>query len=181
MGRERRRKQHPLPLQKPARLPGLYSFTLGLKVAEANNALALKKGLEGKEISISGLRIKAVSKCKFTFPLSNHYVFTSISTQWITEMFCLETLMVGVGSQQPTHSNGSRREVPEEPIKRSWIFQEQQLHQPIIAREITKQERSAEKKTHFRRRGRQRFSRSRYTFIYVQAWHLQTKKMKIRL
>lgn len=61
-------------------------------------------------------------------------------------MFCLETLMVGVGSQQPTHSNGSRREVPEEPIKRSRIFQERQLHQPIIAREITKCERSAEKK-----------------------------------
>lgn len=86
------------------------------------NALALKRGLEGKEISISGLWIKAVSKCKFTFPLSNHYVFTSISTQWITEMFCLETLMVGVGSQQSTHSNGSRREVPEEPIKRRLDF-----------------------------------------------------------
>lgn len=146
MGRERRENKHPFPLKQPARLPGLYSFTLGLRVAEANNALALKKGLEGKEISISGLRIKAVSKCKFTFPLSNHYVFTSISTQWITEMFCLETLMVGVGSQQPTHSNGSRREVPEEPIKRSRIFQERQLHQPIIACEITKCERSAEKK-----------------------------------
>lgn len=146
MGRERRRNKHPFPLQQPARLPRLYSFTLGLRVAEANNTLALKKGLEGKEISISGLWIKAVSKCKFTFPLSNHYVFTSISTQWITEMFCLETLMVGVGSQQPTHSNGSRREVPEKPIKRSWIFQEQQLHQPIIAREITKNERSAGKK-----------------------------------
>lgn len=146
MGRERNRNKHPFPLQQPARLPRLYSFTLGLKAAEANNALALKKGLEGKEISISGLWIKAVSKCKFTFPLSNHYVFTPISTQWITEMFCLETLMVGVGSQQPTHSNGSGREVPAKPIKRSWIFQEQQLHQPIIAREITKYERSVEKK-----------------------------------
>lgn len=51
MGRKRRRNKHPFPRQKP----GLYSFTLGLKVAEANNALALKRGLEGKEISISGL------------------------------------------------------------------------------------------------------------------------------
>lgn len=44
MGRERRRNKHPFPLQMPARLPGLYSFTVSLKVAEANNALALKKG-----------------------------------------------------------------------------------------------------------------------------------------
>lgn len=64
--------------------------------------------------------------------------------------------MVGVGSQQPTHSNGSRRNVPEEPIKRSWILQEWQLHQPVITHEIIKQERFA-KQQHSRRRGRQPF------------------------
>lgn len=48
---------------------------------ESHHALAWNKGLGGKEVSISELRIKAVSECKFTFPLSNHYVFTSIGTQ----------------------------------------------------------------------------------------------------
>jgi len=44
-------------------------------------------------------------------------------------MFCLETLMVGVGSQQPAHGNRRGRKVPEEPIKRSWNLQGWQLHQ----------------------------------------------------
>lgn len=141
MGRQRRRRGNKhISLQQPAKLQacGLYSCSPGLRVAQENRALAPNKGPGGNEISISELRIKAVSKCKFTFPLSNHYVFTSISTQWITEMFCLETLMVGVGSQQPAHRNSGRRKLPEEPIKRSWILQERQLHQPVIAREVIK-------------------------------------------